>query len=606
MLVNNLSVFKILNYKRAALLFAFCASLIIGSNFLLLGSYSRVYGIAGHSISTAIFLTLVFYICAKLRTIYSIYALIYVIIIIPTYLLSTSLQFTGYDYKTFARIVTDGNMASLIFAAFFIVISINISNIANSYLRVFAASINALLVTLLFIHFIMVTAYAFNYGSGPSGAAITALFQTNIIEAYEFVISQGMLGYVACFIILICSPIVFLSAFYINSRIINTQQLSYISTVILIIIGCAVLYNLNLRVTYNSYFAAIQTWIQQKDFKEAVAARANMLDNLNLSDHICEDGLFVVVIGESLTRDHMSVYGYERNTTPWQSSQKNNKNFILFEKPYSSSVTTTASLSLALTSASLKDQATKSASEVPSIVEIANAYGFETTWISNQSRFGFAEVPQTIIANASDNQFWLNKNDNDYGWRTESFDEVVISSLGKALSSEANKKLVIIHLMGQHGNYNHRYPNSFSKWPGNDSDYDNSILYNDFVLKLIYDAVSKDESFKAMVYFSDHGEELGVGHTPDSFTYTMARIPFWISVSDIFAQDNEDVIKAMRSNIDRPFTNDFLFDIVCGLTKMTSNPFYRSGFDVTSKYFDIKPEDVMILNTYKAIDDPNY
>ena len=62
----------------------------------------------------------------------------------------------------------------------------------------------------------------------------------------------------------------------------------------------------------------------------------------------------------------------------------------------------------------------------------------------------------------------------------------------------------------------------------------------------------------------------------------------------------------MRSNIDRPFTNDFLFDIVCGLTKMTSNPFYRSGFDVTSKYFDIKPEDVMILNTYKAIDEPNY
>lgn len=426
MLVNNLSVFKIINYKRAALLFAFCASLIIGSNFLLLGSYSRVYGIAGHSISTAIFLTLVFYICAKLRTIYSIYALIYVIIIIPTYLLSTSLQFTGYDYKTFARIVTDGNMASLIFAAFFTVISITISNIANSYLRVFAASINALLVMLLFIHFIMVTAYAFNYGTGPSGAAITALFQTNIIEAYEFVISQGMLGYVASFIILICSPIVFLSALYINSRIINTQQLSYISTVILIIIGCAVLYNLNLRVTYNSYFAAIQTWIQQKDFKEAVAARANMLDNLNLSDHICEDGLFVVVIGESLTRDHMSVYGYERNTTPWQSSQKNNKNFILFEKPYSSSVTTTASLSLALTSVSLKDQATKSPSEVPSIVEIANAYGFETTWISNQSRFGFAEVPQTIIANASDNQFWLNKNDNDYEWRTESFDEIVV------------------------------------------------------------------------------------------------------------------------------------------------------------------------------------
>ncbi|WP_317383938.1 phosphoethanolamine transferase [Anaerobiospirillum succiniciproducens] len=601
-----MSVFKTLNYNRAALIFACCASLIIASNFLLLGSYSRVYGIAGHSISTAIFLTLVFYICAQFRMIYTIYALVYLIIILPTYLLSTSLQFTGLDYKTFAKIVSDGNMASLIFAAVITVISITISNIANSYVRAFVVSINALLLTLLFIHFIMVIAYALNYGSGPSSAAITALFQTNIIEAYEFVISQGIIGYVASFILLICSPIVFFGAFYINYRIINTQPLSYISAVVLILIGCSVLYNLNLRVTYNSYFATIQTWIQQKDFKEAVSARANMLDNLNLAKHRSEDGLFVLVIGESLTRDHMSVYGYERNTTPWQLRQKNNKNFILFEKPYSSSVTTTASLSLALTSASLKDQATKSASEVPSIVEMANAYGFETTWISNQSRFGFAELPQTIIADAADNQFWLNKNDNDYAWRTESFDEVVLSSLNEALSRGENKKLVIIHLMGQHGNYNHRYPNSFRKWPGNDSDYDNSILYNDYVLKLIHETVSKDESFKAMVYFSDHGEELGIGHTPDSFTYTMARIPFWIAVSERFYQDNTDTVEAMKSHIDRPFTNDLLFDIVCGLTKMKNHPFYRSSFDITSKDFGLKADDTMILNIYKVKDDPNF
>lgn len=528
------------------------------------------------------------------------------IIILPTYLLSTSLKFTGLDYKTFAKIVSDGNMASLIFAAVITVISITISNIANSYVRAFVVSINALLLTLLFIHFIMVIAYALNYGSGPSSAAITALFQTNIIEAYEFVISQGIIGYVASFILLICSPIVFFGAFYINYRIINTQPLSYISAVVLILIGCSVLYNLNLRVTYNSYFATIQTWIQQKDFKEAVSARANMLDNLNLAKHRSEDGLFVLVIGESLTRDHMSVYGYERNTTPWQLRQKNNKNFILFEKPYSSSVTTTASLSLALTSASLKDQATKSASEVPSIVEMANAYGFETTWISNQSRFGFAELPQTIIADAADNQFWLNKNDNDYAWRTESFDEVVLSSLNEALSRGENKKLVIIHLMGQHGNYNHRYPNSFRKWPGNDSDYDNSILYNDYVLKLIHETVSKDESFKAMVYFSDHGEELGIGHTPDSFTYTMARIPFWIAVSERFYQDNTDTVEAMKSHIDRPFTNDLLFDIVCGLTKMKNHPFYRSSFDITSKDFGLKADDTMILNIYKVKDDPNF
>lgn len=30
------------------------------------------------------------------------------------------------------------------------------------------------------------------------------------------------------------------------------------------------------------------------------------------------DGVYILVIGESLTRDHMHVYGYKRETTPFQ------------------------------------------------------------------------------------------------------------------------------------------------------------------------------------------------------------------------------------------------------------------------------------------------
>ena len=40
--------------------------------------------------------------------------------------------------------------------------------------------------------------------------------------------------------------------------------------------------------------------------------------------------------------------------------------------------------------------------------------------------------------------------------------------------------LIIIHLMGNHGNYHDRYPDEFNKYSGDIGTYDNSILYNDY------------------------------------------------------------------------------------------------------------------------------
>ena len=109
-----------------------------------------------------------------------------------------------------------------------------------------------------------------------------------------------------------------------------------------------------------------------------------------------------------------------------------------------------------------------------------------------------------------------------------------------------------------------------------------------------------------MVYFSDHGEELGVGHTEDAFTYNMARIPFWIAVSESYAKENKDKIEAIRENINKPFTNDLLFDLVCGLTGMTNSPFYKPEFDISSHKFSIMADDVKIFNVHKITDDPEY
>jgi heptose-I-phosphate ethanolaminephosphotransferase len=60
-------------------------------------------------------------------------------------------------------------------------------------------------------------------------------------------------------------------------------------------------------------------------------------------------GTYVLVIGESETRDHMGAYGYFRPTTPWLSNEvKSNSNLILFSHAYACANATTRVLALGL------------------------------------------------------------------------------------------------------------------------------------------------------------------------------------------------------------------------------------------------------------------
>lgn len=66
--------------------------------------------------------------------------------------------------------------------------------------------------------------------------------------------------------------------------------------------------------------------------------------------HITPDrgGVYVVVIGESETRDHMQVYGYPKETTPWLMSFAKEKGTIVFSHAYSNHTHTVPVLTYAL------------------------------------------------------------------------------------------------------------------------------------------------------------------------------------------------------------------------------------------------------------------
>ena len=61
------------------------------------------------------------------------------------------------------------------------------------------------------------------------------------------------------------------------------------------------------------------------------------------------DETFLVIIGESQNRKHMSAYGYSRDTTPWLAAQRANDNFVIMENGYACNTLTMLALSQALT-----------------------------------------------------------------------------------------------------------------------------------------------------------------------------------------------------------------------------------------------------------------
>lgn len=74
--------------------------------------------------------------------------------------------------------------------------------------------------------------------------------------------------------------------------------------------------------------------------------RLQALSGLHIDEK--DKGIYILVIGESETRDHMHAYGYSRETTPWLDSMVSKSGTILFQHAYSNHTHTVPALTYAL------------------------------------------------------------------------------------------------------------------------------------------------------------------------------------------------------------------------------------------------------------------
>lgn len=425
---------------------------------------------------------------------------------------------------------------------------------------------------------------------------LLAIAQTNIQEAIEY--AKDNFSCKTFFLIILTNAFVFFVA------IKNTQKILWnkynLFLVLFCITACLVgVYKYRDNIITDIPKQASKTLAQYKNFSKERTDRKDNMSKLLLS-HKPEAGVYVLVIGESQNRAHMQAYNYHRATTPWLDSMKNDKNMLLFTKAYSCHTHTVPTLLYALTA---KNQYNNIAvKNAVSVLEVAEAAGFETVWLSNQVKYSAWDTPVTSIASEANQQKWINSTLGE-STNTDYFDGKLIEELEKIKITD--KMLIVMHLMGNHGSYEQRYPKAFEKYDGKNTidKYDNSIIYNDYVMSQVYKRARKIPNFKGLVYCSDHADAIdkNLSHDAAQFDFDMTHIPLYIYLSDSYIQNNSAKYKSLEKQKNKLFTNDLLFNLMLGVLGINLNNIYEPNNDPTADTFDNNKERFKTLYGKKYI-----
>ncbi len=327
----------------------------------------------------------------------------------------------------------------------------------------------------------------------------------------------------------------------------------------------------------------------------------------------------VFIIGESLQRNFMSLYGYYLPTTPNLQALEQSGNLIAFSDVVSPGAKTNDVLKYVLNFGNYESEKQRPWSANLDIVNLARLANYETFWISNQERYGQWAVASGASAKMTDHSDFTNQIPvYKYAY---SLDEVMLpsiknfksgakrsplarkdeSSAAEVNGTQKKDKFFILHLMGSHPSYEFRYPKSFAKFSAADisrepldegqkkelAHYLNTVAYNDFIVSEIYKIFASDNTL--IVYFSDHAQSLYqyrgklIHGGINRFTL---EIPLIFMASDKFKEQNADLWARIAAAKDRPFLNDDLIHAIAEILEMTDLPEFDPARSVINADFN--------------------
>lgn len=263
--------------------------------------------------------------------------------------------------------------------------------------------------------------------------------------------------------------------------------------------------------------------------------------NLTASQNIQKKPTIIVIIGESHSVQHSSLYGYKKCTNPLLGELLNEGSLLVYENVTCVETFTTASLKADYSLDSLGVDF----EQIALFPACFRKVGYRTVLFDNQY---FVGQGVNFISNRElSNELFDIRNTESYKYDGDMVKDIKVENV---------PSLYIIHLMGQHYSYADRYPKSYGKFSPAQynskyselarekmAEYDNACLYNDYVINSIIEKF-KDQ-YCCVFYFSDHGEEVyelrdfmghGDGESSPDIRY-QTNIPLLVWMSKEFSED---------------------------------------------------------------------
>ena len=432
--------------------------------------------------------------------------------------------------------------------------------------------------------------YYYLYGSCINENGITLIQETYINETIEFIKSFPFLFNLLVVMLSIAAYTIFIQANLIFSSI----NLNIIYVGIIFAIAAFLTYYLwkngatakkqgvFVRTGIIELYLDVKKYLKSIHlYKENLNERVKNLEVTQNGEPFDKPSTIIMLIGESESRDYMSAFtDYPVETTPWLSAKKTDKHFILFPNAYSCIASTAPCLSNALTE--INQYNTKEFYSSCSVIDIAHKAGYTTHWYSNQGNLGDSSTAVTIIANTCKTSKWTKQNLNQV-----QYDEALLDYLDEVDPTKNN--FVVIHLKGNHFNFINRYPQNFAKFskPGKYDlipNYIDSIRYTDYILQKIWEYGMQKLNLQAMLYFSDHATVPDKRRSPNFDGFGSVRIPMFTYFSDEYITKHSDIFSALSVNRDKYFTNDLIYELVCGILDIQSNHYDETNSLASSNY----------------------
>jgi len=482
------------------------------------------------------------------------------------------------------------------------------------------ACVSAALLSVFTAACLIVYRYYQNIGNGFSSSDVYAILQSDFAESKHYALDNFMdgksllLGLMA-FLVSLGFMLAFMKGFVPFLERMQKKHLLSMTAVVFITSLVILYFTRPVHVFINSYgryYKDIEQFNRLfNDISSAPLVEVSKEE---------EGELYVLVIGESESRDYMHVYGGEVENTPWRDSLRSEKNWVVFNHAYSHHTHTAPVLTAAFTEG--RALTGLHFPQGQNLIHIAKQIGMHTVWISNQASLGAWDNPVSALASTA-NKTIFSKTMDGMNLASPEPDEVLLPILDEELRNIDFQKnnFIVIHLMGSHSPYVKRYPANYpyvvSYGPRQNSRhafvskkqkrvyemYNTSIRYTDDVLREIAARITAHNDKPAiMLYFADHGEDVFIpvtGHNYSSFTWSMARIPLMLWASEAYQTLYPQKLKTLAEHADKVFTNDLIFDLFLGIANIKT-PLYKPEFDISNALYALNIHNAIIADN-KAV-----